>query len=815
MDLSWSFRFAYYQIKIRQAQLKVFFKNIYDELIKIILFTLDVYVEALTDADQIITERFRLLFSQFQVEVLHTIEKDPKNHDASYMYGILAIANCPNFIKINSHIEKGFYTTNHSLIICMESCPRKNYVGQLQYILPSRMTSNFLQVLSDLIRVDQMYKTRVSMKLLFTSKQGEYLADTLIKTSQTRYGHLKLPTSFQMFNISSDTFSGKEDHVLQKLYGVIKHNSNRNTFIMFADYQSASFVIKQILRTIEDRDDFDYFAWKSYWIIVLLKPLSEDENIETIFSEGLTNVAVVNPNVSYNYTDWRKLAVDCIAHSMEKYLLTYNSSKSALKSTYATGVQNSQKCFDEMFNWTVYSSLSKNGVIVTNQEKWIPGYGFNHSLQGIFMSKRIIKNAVVKGLIYHNPPWTIINNKCNRSNVNSATGIAVQLMRSVQERLSFQLDLVCLDEFIHRNNGFNSSMSKWEITSQILQQKLVDIVIAATVITPAREQLVDFLVPFHTEDFVLVSAKPKLKSVATVLLEIFELETWCVLGLLALLFTISLILIKNITMKTENIWMITKSNMSECFLIMSGIIFQQSVHLNSRSYSTMVLLLTWILLTIVVCGMYNGSLFSFMSSQRYNSAIRTLDDVFEDESLTLGITKDAMLNSNIMHSYETKITKAINKTVIHDSITVDIMNQVKSKRHVLIERETAAKMLLDKQVTKRGNKIGFVIGDSFFKDKVSFAVYKNNPLQDILNNELLDIISNGHIDKWKREFFPILKFKFEVSLTVKEKHAKLTIRKFQGATYILIVGIIAAMFLLLVEYAVSVKLRPNAKCCKF
>ncbi|GAB6031694.1 hypothetical protein CHUAL_009445 [Chamberlinius hualienensis] len=46
-----------------------------------------------------------------------------------------------------------------------------------------------------------------------------------------------------------------------------------------------------------------------------------------------------------------------------------------------------------------------------------------------------------------------------------------------------------------------NSMSKWEITSQILQQKLVDIVIAATVITPAREQLVDILVPFHTEDF--------------------------------------------------------------------------------------------------------------------------------------------------------------------------------------------------------------------------------------------------------------------------------------------------------------------------
>ncbi|GAB6031695.1 hypothetical protein CHUAL_009446 [Chamberlinius hualienensis] len=98
-------------------------------------------------------------------------------------------------------------------------------------------------------------------------------------------------------------------------------------------------------------------------------------------------------------------------------------------------------------------------------------------------------------------------------------------------------------------------------------------------------------------------------------------------------------------MRTEDIW-----NMSECFLIISGIIFQQSVHLNSRSYSTMVLLLTWILLTIVVCGMYNGSLFSFMSSQRYNRAIKTLDDVFEDESLTLGITKDAMLNSNIMLS---------------------------------------------------------------------------------------------------------------------------------------------------------------------
>ncbi|CAD6992161.1 glutamate receptor ionotropic, kainate 2 isoform X2 [Ceratitis capitata] len=227
-------------------------------------------------------------------------------------------------------------------------------------------------------------------------------------------------------------------------------------------------------------------------------------------------------------------------------------------------------------------------------------------------------------------------------------GYGVDLIETLAEKLGFN--------FIFKDGGsdygsYNSTTNTSTGMLKEIREGRAHLAITDLTITAARQQGVDFSIPFMNLGIAIIHLKPQKAAQAFfTFMDPFSREVWWLLGLSFLLVSFSFFILGRLSPSEwdnphpcieEPTELVNQFTIGNSLWFTTGALLQQGSEMEPKAISTRTVASIWWFFTLLMVSSYTANLASFLTIEKTTSLIDSIDDLVENKhGVVYGAKKD-------------------------------------------------------------------------------------------------------------------------------------------------------------------------------
>jgi len=188
-------------------------------------------------------------------------------------------------------------------------------------------------------------------------------------------------------------------------------------------------------------------------------------------------------------------------------------------------------------------------------------------------------------------------------------GFSVDLLKVLEKELGVAMTIQVKDTY----GVYEESSEKWNGVVGELADGSADMAIADLTVTEARDEAIDFSIPFMSGGITILTKKPRKNEKYLSFLDAFTLDVWIIIVVSYMVLGVAYIVINNIKKKNEK-WEDSKISV----------------------FSLPILKITTIVFTILIACMYTASLSAFLSVEPIEEPIESVEDLARQNFVKFG-----------------------------------------------------------------------------------------------------------------------------------------------------------------------------------
>ncbi|XP_031629410.1 ionotropic receptor 93a isoform X2 [Contarinia nasturtii] len=479
--------------------------------------------------------------------------------------------------------------------------------------------------------------------------------------------------------------------------------------------------------------------------------------------------------------------------------------------------------FESIETWGLRFDMSESGKlkpfkpVSTYTAVWEPTNGFIHYDKIYPHIAHGFRNRSVPIAIYHNPPWQIVSYN-DAGQVTGMRGVTVNILKELADKLNFTYLVHNVERNVNRSgysfwDDFNVTAdddikSTFNLPVDILELVTDNMVLFGAVgltVHETYEKMINYTYPISVQAYGMMIPRPKELSRLYLFLSPFTLETW-----LCLSFTIALIgplfyAVHYLSPYHEHHQITKKGGLfkvQNCFWYMYGALLQQGGMYLPRSDSGRIIVGTWWMVVLVVVAIYCGNLVAFLTFPKMEISVNSISQLVKSQEqggFTWSIRSNTFLESFLKETDIEKYVKLNESTENHEIVSKSTISRVRSGKHIIIDWETNLLHIMRKEYLET-DKCEFTLSnEKFLDEKIGLILPANSPYLNIINDEIYRMLQMGFINRWLSEYLPKKdRCTSKISSMEIENHT-VNLADMQGCFLVLIAGIIAAIFIIMIE----------------
>ncbi|XP_035708909.1 ionotropic receptor 25a isoform X1 [Folsomia candida] len=445
------------------------------------------------------------------------------------------------------------------------------------------------------------------------------------------------------------------------------------------------------------------------------------------------------------------------------------------------------------------------------------------------------------------PPFVYKTPGCVESAENKYsrcfTGYCIDLLERIQQDLKFNYTIRNVSDY-----GYMGKEEPHEWTGMVkeLKDRKADIALGAMSVMAERESVVDFTVPYY--DLVGISIlmrKPKTTTSLFKFLTVLENDVWmCILG--AYFFTSILMWIfdrwspysyQNNREKYEDDEEKREFNLKECLWFCMTSLTPQGGGEAPKNLSGRLVAATWWLFGFIIIASYTANLAAFLTVSRLDAPVESLEDLSKQYKIQYAPQRDsaAWIYFDRMAHIEHKFYEIWKDMSLNDSMSDYDRSQLAvwdypvsdkyTKMWQAMQENTPPLTFEEAVVRVRGKEEvnaqdGFaflgdatdiryevltscdvqMVGEEFSRKPYALAVQQGSPLKDQLNDAILKLLNQRHLEQLKERWWNENQFAKKDCPKDDNQSDGISIHNIGGVFIVIFVGIVMACFTLIFEY---------------
>ncbi|EDV20222.1 uncharacterized protein TRIADDRAFT_61396 [Trichoplax adhaerens] len=408
-------------------------------------------------------------------------------------------------------------------------------------------------------------------------------------------------------------------------------------------------------------------------------------------------------------------------------------------------------------------------------------------------------------------------------------GYIIDLMDEISRNLNFSYNVrVVADGFYGTEISVNGTFTWSGIIGEILNGvnirvyvniymifdnvRQTDIGAAPLSITPERQQIIDFTMPFLDEALTILTAT-KATQPASLFQAFSPLKTEVWIGILISMIIVAAVItcmnrwspfdyygraiyrlrasnkskhMENGLQNSYKYWQIEKESESEVFSFSNNLwyalasILLQGPDRTPRSISARLITAIWWFASVIITATYTANLTAFLTINSLHTTFSSLQDLARNPDLNYGV----LANS----SYESFFSKT----------TISPYQEMKKNLKNVITTEDGIQRVL----TSKNEQYAFIGGAtmlSYAQNRLSLAVPKGSPYWEEINMQILKLNELGYLDKLKAKWIDG-KCKNNAQAS---SHDPIKFENLAGVFYMLLAAIGFSFAILFIEWIVA------------
>lgn len=300
-----------------------------------------------------------------------------------------------------------------------------------------------------------------------------------------------------------------------------------------------------------------------------------------------------------------------------------------------------------------------------------------------------------------------------------------------------------------------------------------------------------------------------------------HIQTWiCLIATIALIGPL-LFVVNYCTPYNEHLNAVKKGGLyrlSNCCWYIYGALLQQGGMYLPRSDSARIIVGTWWLVVLVVVTTYCGNLVAFLTFPKIDTPLATVaqlvrqgDDAAGDggsgSGLTWGMRSDTFLEMYLRHSENEKYQRLYAGATLYERETPAIVDRVRGGRHVYIDWKSNLQYIMKREFLET-DSCDFALGaEEFLDEQIGMVLSPRSPYLRLLNSEIYRLQQMGFVQKWLAEYLPTRDRCWTGGKLVEIENHTVNLNDMQGCFLVLLVGVAAAVVIILGECALKSRAR--------
>ncbi|XP_018784604.1 PREDICTED: glutamate receptor ionotropic, kainate 2 isoform X4 [Bactrocera latifrons] len=362
-----------------------------------------------------------------------------------------------------------------------------------------------------------------------------------------------------------------------------------------------------------------------------------------------------------------------------------------------------------------------------------------------------------KNYMRTNKPYASLVESYEKLEGNSQyEGYGVDLIKELAQKLGFN--------FILKDGGndYGSYNTTTNTTSGMLKEIIkgrADLAITDLTITAARQQVVDFSIPFMNLGIAIIHVEPQKDTQAFfTFMDPFSQGVWWLLGLSFLFVSFSFFILGRLSPSEwdnphpcieEPSELVNQFTIGNSLWFTTGALLQQGSEMEPKAISTRTVASIWWFFTLLMVSSYTANLAAFLTIEEPTSIINSIDDLVAEKvaygAKKIGSTREFFEKSGDPRYIKMNEFMNANPKYLTDSNTEGVNRVDKGYAFLMestsIEYHTMRMCNLSK------------IGNALDEKGYGIAMRKNWPYRDKFNNALLQLQEQGTLEKMKNKWW--------------------------------------------------------------
>lgn len=380
-------------------------------------------------------------------------------------------------------------------------------------------------------------------------------------------------------------------------------------------------------------------------------------------------------------------------------------------------------------------------------------------------------------------------------------GFCIDLAQKVAEKINMTYDICLVQDGMY---GAELADKSWNGMIGELLEKKVQMAVAPITITSDREKVVDFTKPFLNLGISIIIKKPVDKGAHIFsFMEPLSSEIWmCILfayvGVSVVLFLVSRF--------SPAEWKVDNTNITNDFTISNslwyalGAFMQQGCDISPSAVSGRIVGSVWWFFTLIIISSYTANLAAFLTVDRMNTPINSVEDLAKQTKIQYGALKDgstySFFNKSKFPLYERMFAYM-------NSVPDVFVNSTELGKKKVRESNGLYAFLLESTTNEYTNLRlpcdTMKIGSNLDSKGYGIATPPNSILKDTLTLAVLALRESGELAQIKKRWFD------DMSQCPQESpddgsQASLNLKNVAGIFYILSCGLIISIVVAGVEF---------------
>ncbi|XP_021705215.1 ionotropic receptor 93a [Aedes aegypti] len=417
---------------------------------------------------------------------------------------------------------------------------------------------------------------------------------------------------------------------------------------------------------------------------------------------------------------------------------------------------------------------------------------------------------------YHNPPWQFVTYN-ESGHLSLSRGVVMDILTELSRKLNFTFNILISQtnlEYIGNmtddaNNTINRDAHSIttdipnEILRSLMDNKILLAAVGATV-SPKQKKYVNFTTPISIQTYSFIVSRPKELSRVFLFLSPFTIDTWLCLSATVLLMGPFLYVVNRLSPFYEHHGRsntIGLGKLYNCFWYIYGALLQQGGLYLPYADSGRIIIGTWWLVVLVIVTTYCGNLVAFLTFPKIAIPITTVNQLIRNEQgVSWSIRRGTFLEQFLLETDDPKYIKLHNHAGYVSEESEQMVERIRTGRHVHIDWRTNLKYLMKKEFLKN-DRCDFALSvDEFLDEQIALAMPKNSPYLELINAELTKMHQFGFIQRWLGSYMPSEDKCSNARKSTEVENHTVNNDDMAGSYYVLVIGFSMGLFMFVLEY---------------